>query len=229
MAYLRIFEGNNGVRELPLDGKRVIIGRNSEYADLVVPDPSVSRVHAMLLFSGGHYVIKDMESTGGTLLNGKKIREVALKPGDNIQIGQVVMEFQEQQQPPDPEMEDADATMIGIANRFQMLPAGMGLNCRVLQIEPSKVFAPGDTILVGKGGIKINNPFPDELTDAILELEFVWPNGARKVYLGEILLQHNFRLCIKLHTMSPEDYTRLLSSVRRGSWLQLQKPTEASG
>ncbi len=222
MAYLRIFEGNNGVRELPLDGKRLIIGRNSEYADLVIPDPSVSRVHAMILQSGGHYTVKDMESTAGTLLNRKKIRECCLNPGDNIQIGQVVMEFQEEREP-DREMADADETMIGIASRFQMLPAGMGLNLRVLQIEAEKVFAPGDTILVGKGGLKIDSPFPEELRDAILELEFIWPTGARKVYLGEILLQHNFRLCIKLHTMTPEEYNRLLASVKRGSWIQVQK------
>lgn len=223
MAFLKIFDGGTEIREQKLSGKRLIIGRNSEYADFVIPERSVSRVHAMILFDGGCYRIKDMDSTGGTCLNRKKIREAPLKTGDSIQIGSVVMEFREEPEV-DGALVGADPTLLGVAGHFQMLPAGMGLNLRVLQIAPERVFAPGDTILVGKGGLKIESPFPEELRDAVLELEFLWPTGAHKMLLGEIVLQHNFRLCIKLHGLPADDHARLLSTVRRGSWIPIRKP-----
>ena len=51
----------------------VYIGRGSE-ADIILDHPTISRLHAMIEKKGEHgYIIKDMGSTNGTFLNGRRI------------------------------------------------------------------------------------------------------------------------------------------------------------
>jgi pSer/pThr/pTyr-binding forkhead associated (FHA) protein len=48
----------------------------------------VSRRHAEIAHSdGGEFVIRDVGSTNGTYVNRKRIDEVQLAPGDEVQIG----------------------------------------------------------------------------------------------------------------------------------------------
>ncbi|MGE5434078.1 MAG: FHA domain-containing protein [Candidatus Doudnabacteria bacterium] len=73
---------------LPVTGP-VVIGR-SPGADIVIGDDFVSGRHARLSPSGGGVALEDLESTNGTLLNGKRVDEpVSLRPGDTIDIGAV--------------------------------------------------------------------------------------------------------------------------------------------
>jgi pSer/pThr/pTyr-binding forkhead associated (FHA) protein len=64
-----------------------LIGR--EGADIVLDDEKVSRKHAEIgLYGPGAYVLRDLASTNGTLLNGRRISEKAkLKHEDLIRIG----------------------------------------------------------------------------------------------------------------------------------------------
>lgn len=57
------------------------LGRN-ESCDYQVPSTRVSREHAAISKDGRHFRIKDLGSTNGTLLNGKKIAEALLSDGD---------------------------------------------------------------------------------------------------------------------------------------------------
>lgn len=57
------------------------LGRN-ESCDYQVPSTRVSREHAMISKDGRHFRIKDLGSTNGTLVNGKKIAEALLSDGD---------------------------------------------------------------------------------------------------------------------------------------------------
>jgi EAL domain-containing protein (putative c-di-GMP-specific phosphodiesterase class I) len=57
------------------------LGRN-ESCDYQVPSTRVSREHATIGKDGKHFRIKDLGSTNGTLLNGKKIAEALLSDGD---------------------------------------------------------------------------------------------------------------------------------------------------
>jgi EAL domain-containing protein (putative c-di-GMP-specific phosphodiesterase class I) len=57
------------------------LGRN-ETCDYQVPSTRVSREHAAISKDGRHYRIKDLGSTNGTLVNGKKIAEALLSDGD---------------------------------------------------------------------------------------------------------------------------------------------------
>jgi EAL domain-containing protein (putative c-di-GMP-specific phosphodiesterase class I) len=57
------------------------LGRN-ESCDYQVPSTRVSREHAAISKDGRHYRIKDLGSTNGTLVNGKKVAEALLSDGD---------------------------------------------------------------------------------------------------------------------------------------------------
>ena len=222
MAFLRIFQGEDGSRDMRIRSAQFVIGRSPDQADLIINDPSVSRVHALILREGDRYVIRD-QSSSGTLLNGQRVKETYLRDGDSLQIGAVVLEFREKLQD-DPTLADADETVRDIARNFQELPKSMGLNCRILGIKPGKVFSPGDTLLVGNGGIRIDKPFAGPLDEVILELEMIWPNGTRKSFLGEVLVQHNLRLCVKLHQVTAAEHARLLSLARISPWVTVYNP-----
>jgi hypothetical protein len=63
----------------------VNIGRRPDN-NLVIDDPSVSRVHAQLRAIRGQLVLFDLESTGGTYLNGQRVTSSILYPGDVIAL-----------------------------------------------------------------------------------------------------------------------------------------------
>lgn len=60
---------------------------------LVLKDPRVSRVHAQLRAINGRYVIFDLDSSGGTFINGERIRQKSLHPGDVISLAGYALIF----------------------------------------------------------------------------------------------------------------------------------------
>ncbi|TCJ15887.1 DUF2662 domain-containing protein [Rubrobacter taiwanensis] len=75
-------------RKYPLEGQGPwIIGR-SEKNDIVISDPNVSRRHARLSRSGDGFVIEDLDSTNGTLLDGAPIKRERIEDGDELTFGQ---------------------------------------------------------------------------------------------------------------------------------------------
>lgn len=80
-------------RELsyPITRSEVIIGRGSQ-SDLVVRDRMVSRRHCLLRREeSSRFFLEDLDSTFGTFVNGERIAEIRLRPGDRIAIGETRM------------------------------------------------------------------------------------------------------------------------------------------
>ncbi len=75
-----------------LKGQRVVMGR-SDKADIRVNDIKSSREHAELTRSGDEWVLTDLGSQNGIMLNDEKIQQVKLKEGDKFVIGQTVYKF----------------------------------------------------------------------------------------------------------------------------------------
>ena len=75
-----------GTTNFPLTEPVINIGRHSEN-DLILNDPHVSRHHAQLRAINKRYVIFDVGSIGGTLINGKPITQATLFNGDVIRLG----------------------------------------------------------------------------------------------------------------------------------------------
>jgi len=92
--FLRVEEGTARGEVFTLSAGGVyVIGRNG--ADIVIPDEKVSRKHAEIgLYGPGAYVLRDLASTNGTLLNGKRVQEKAkLNNWDVIRVGDTVIRF----------------------------------------------------------------------------------------------------------------------------------------
>jgi pSer/pThr/pTyr-binding forkhead associated (FHA) protein len=81
----------NTVKMLPLGD--CLIGRGDE-CQVRTNSPLVSRQHCLVHVTKESAVLRDLGSTNGTLVNGKRILgERILVPGDLLQIGPVVFEF----------------------------------------------------------------------------------------------------------------------------------------
>ena len=66
----------------------VTIGRSSD-ASIKIDDNSCSRVHCAIRYWDDVFVVRDMNSRNGTLLNGKKIKVAILEPGDTLKVGAI--------------------------------------------------------------------------------------------------------------------------------------------
>jgi hypothetical protein len=80
-------------RRYPLGERLVALGRMSG-CDVVVADPRASRRHAEIKPVGHGFVISDLGSMNGTLVNGSRVREHPLTDGDEIRIGATVLHFE---------------------------------------------------------------------------------------------------------------------------------------
>ena len=74
-----------------LEGQRTLIGRLPD-CEVVVTDPNVSRHHAEVRWDGQGYVISDLGSMNGTLVNDARVQEARLNTGDIITIGRTRLE-----------------------------------------------------------------------------------------------------------------------------------------
>lgn len=92
VASLFFTHGERSGQEIPLARDTFFIGR-SKNNNISFDDKSVSRKHAVINMLEGEYIISDLSSLKGTYVNGKKIAEVTLKPGDVINIGENRMQF----------------------------------------------------------------------------------------------------------------------------------------
>ena len=71
---------------------KILIGRGEE-CDLVLPNVSVSRVHAEVEVSKSGAVISDVASENGIRVKGQSVREAELQSGDEILIGNFSLVF----------------------------------------------------------------------------------------------------------------------------------------
>ncbi len=79
-------------QEWPLRGERSVIGRLAG-SEVEIQDPGASRKHAEIRRDGSDFVVVDLGSTNGTLLNDSPVSEASLEDGDRITIGRTVLRF----------------------------------------------------------------------------------------------------------------------------------------
>ena len=94
-----------GVKVFPLVLPVVNIGRRLDN-QLIIDDPRVSRNHAQLRTIKGRYVVFDLNSTGGTFVNGQRTSQSVLYPGDVISLAGVALIFGQDNPPPRPDLKD---------------------------------------------------------------------------------------------------------------------------
>ncbi|MDX2026297.1 FHA domain-containing protein [Microcella sp.] len=79
--------------ELPLEGDQLTIGRSAD-SGLVIRDDYTSTHHARLMLWDGTWMVQDLDSTNGTILNGKKVGAPTAVPLNSpISIGTTTFEL----------------------------------------------------------------------------------------------------------------------------------------
>lgn len=88
MAKLQVLSGSSAGQTYELKVETTTVGRVEDNA-FQIADPSVSSHHCEILLKGSEVVIRDLNSTNGSFINGEKISEAALKPGQTLRLGQI--------------------------------------------------------------------------------------------------------------------------------------------
>ena len=107
MAKLLVHE-SAGVRAFEIVDNEVHLGRELDNT-LRLPDPSISRHHAVVRKVTGGYEIQDLQSSNGVLVNGNRVQSSPLRDGDRLTLGQVQLTFQD----PPPEAGSTIAIQVG--------------------------------------------------------------------------------------------------------------------
>lgn len=85
-AFLKIVSGAREGLNVPLPVRETLtVGRKG--GDLLLDDALVSSRHCQVSVRNGEYVLTDLGSTNGTMVDGRLVREIVLKPGNEITIG----------------------------------------------------------------------------------------------------------------------------------------------
>jgi phosphoserine phosphatase RsbU/P len=93
MALLEFLNGDQVGQRMPLEGERAILGRHPE-CDIVLDQGAVSRQHAQISLVDGQYIIEDLRSRNGTILNGQLISgPQPLRDGDEVKICDLALTF----------------------------------------------------------------------------------------------------------------------------------------
>jgi pSer/pThr/pTyr-binding forkhead associated (FHA) protein len=98
-ALARVITEKGGTqRQVPFDPQvkpEVSIGR-VQGNDVVLPKGNVSKRHAQIILKEGKFVVRDLKSTNGTYVNGRRIASpVVIRAGDKVFVGDFVLEIEE--------------------------------------------------------------------------------------------------------------------------------------
>jgi pSer/pThr/pTyr-binding forkhead associated (FHA) protein len=89
---LLIIGGNNRGREYPVGPGDASIGRGVDNS-IILADIAVSRKHTMVCLEGNQWVVRDLGSGNGTLLNGRRVESHVLRDGDQLELGNTLLRF----------------------------------------------------------------------------------------------------------------------------------------
>ena len=92
MAKLVVISDEMKDRSFELTEEKVSVGRLSDN-QISLDDGSVSSHHAELTRKGEDYVVRDLNSTNGTRVNGQRIVETRLYHGDTVGFAQIQLQY----------------------------------------------------------------------------------------------------------------------------------------
>ena len=90
---LAVYKGNKLDLALPVTEAATTIGRDDGNS-LQLPDPQVSKRHAVIRAKGDVWMIEDLNSTNGIKVNGESVKRAELNNGDRIRIGPFELVFE---------------------------------------------------------------------------------------------------------------------------------------
>jgi DNA-binding NtrC family response regulator len=113
-ARLVVLRGPDRGRALPIAREEVVVGTGSG-ADLALTDETVSRNHLAIRVQPDGFLLRDLASTNGTFLDGRRVREAWLAPGDKVDLGATRIRLEQTRQTVDLALSEADGfgRMVG--------------------------------------------------------------------------------------------------------------------
>jgi pSer/pThr/pTyr-binding forkhead associated (FHA) protein len=131
MAKLVILTQGLTGRAHELNVDRTTIGRVEDNT-FQIAESSVSSHHCEVLLRGSDVVIKDLNSTNGTFINGEPITESVLKPGQTLRLGQVELKLETEKAASAPASAPVTAPAPGPAKKqgeaTMVIPRGVSLS-----------------------------------------------------------------------------------------------------
>lgn len=110
MAKLVLLSAGMTGRTHELKAEKTTIGRVEDNM-FQIAEPSVSSHHCEIQLKGNDVIVHDLNSTNGTFINGDKISDGPLKPGQILRLGQIEMRL-ETDAPPPASPKKLDQTMV---------------------------------------------------------------------------------------------------------------------
>jgi pSer/pThr/pTyr-binding forkhead associated (FHA) protein len=110
MAKLVVLSAGMTGRTQELKVDKTTIGRVEDNT-FQIAEPSVSSHHCEVLLRGSDVVVRDLNSTNGTYINGVKVTESVIKPGQILRLGQIEMRL-ETDAPAAPVKKHIDQTLV---------------------------------------------------------------------------------------------------------------------
>src|SRR5438105_15087183 len=106
---LRVTTPNEKPYALRLGPRRITLGR-APGCDVVLPDRLCSLRHAEIFVANGRIRVRDLGSSNGLYLNGVRRMEGVLRPGDNVRLGNSVLQFAFEEQAGEEDLVDDEPT-----------------------------------------------------------------------------------------------------------------------
>ncbi len=127
MAKLVILTQGLTGRAHELNVDRTTIGRVEDNL-FQIAESSISSHHCEVLLRGSDVVIKDLNSTNGTFINGEQITESVLKPGQTLRLGQVELKLETGTSAPAPAAAPAPGPAKKPLEATMVIPRGVSLS-----------------------------------------------------------------------------------------------------
>jgi pSer/pThr/pTyr-binding forkhead associated (FHA) protein len=105
---LVVITGDGAGGRIRLRGDRQLVGRGPG-VDIEINDRTLSRQHAALEYADGQFRIRDLGSTNGIRVNGRRLQVVDLAHGDRIEIGAQIFQYVVERREEEPEVYELDA------------------------------------------------------------------------------------------------------------------------
>ncbi|MCX7943849.1 MAG: AgmX/PglI C-terminal domain-containing protein [Deltaproteobacteria bacterium] len=162
----KIYYADELISEETFTENSIKIGRLPS-VNLKLEDPTVSRIHAQIEATSDGYYIRDMGSSAGTIVNGKKVDKIALKNGDEILLGKTKLVVYFEQNRVSPPIMSVDE--VGPESHRQS-PTSSGK--KELESKPKKKEEP--QIVAKKREDDIEGEEQDPYGNKAIEIKFLW-------------------------------------------------------
>lgn len=107
---------------IPLQKEKLLVGRRSS-CDITLDYPNVSAHHCELEMVNGYWHVRDLNSSNGTKVNGERVLDRFLQPGDTLSIAKHHYEVNYAPDPSLPAPEERDPFAIGLLEKAGLVHA----------------------------------------------------------------------------------------------------------